>query len=94
VTSKTDHRIGLTPVFKRLSFHLMLKGAGTYPSPLPNYDTVIVRSLYDFTTPSDENIPSQGAVVVEWYKNGRRERWCEFGCRVVGGGGAPIMHEV
>lgn len=81
-------------MFKRLAFSYLLKGVGRYKSELPDYDEVVVRSLYDFATPSDDSIPSQGGAVVEFHRGGRRIRWIEFGCRVVGGGGSPIVHEV
>lgn len=81
-------------MLKRMAFHYLLKGKGTYPSESPSYDQVVVRSLYDWVTPQDDNLPSQGGVVVEFMREGKRVRWVEFGCRVVGGGGAPIVREV
>lgn len=81
-------------MLKRRAFHYLQKGIGTYPSDHPAYDTVVVRSLYDWTTPSDEAMPSQGGLVVEFHRGGKRVRWVEFGCRVVGGGGDPIVREV
>jgi hypothetical protein len=92
--SRVDHKLGLTPVFKRLAFHYLQKGLGEYPIDHPQYDKVVVRSLYDWRTPTDDNIPSQGGVEVGFYRAGRRVRWVEFGCRVIGGGGEPIIREV
>lgn len=92
--SRVEHRLGLTPVFKRLAFSFLQRGLGEYAIEHPQYDKVIVRSLYDWQSPVDENIPSQGGVVVEFFRAGKRVRWVEFGCRVIGGGGEPIVREV
>ena len=81
-------------MLKRRAFHYLLRGAGRYASDHPAYDAVVVKSLYDWATPEDDAIPSQGGVVVEFHKDGKRVRWVEFGCRVIGGGGQPIVHEV
>lgn len=94
MTARTDHKLGLTPMLKRTAFHYLLKGIGEYPSNLPSYDKVVVRSLYDWQTPQDEELPSQGGVVVEFWRGGKRIRWVDFGCRVVGGGGEPVLREV
>ena len=95
MTTRTEHKLGLTNVFKRVAFHMLLKGLGTHKSPLPSYDKVVVRELYDFVSPSgDDSVPSQGGIVVEFYANGRREKWIDFGIRTTGGGGAPILTEV
>lgn len=92
--SKVDHRLGLTPVFKRLAFHYLQKGVGEHKIDHPAYDKVVVRSLYDWSTPSNPDVPSQGGVAVEFWREGKRLRWVEFGCRVVGGGGDPIIREI
>ncbi len=92
--TRADHKLGLTPMLKRTAFHYLQKGLGEHASIDPSYDKVVVKSLYDWTTPSDEDIPSQGGMVVEFWKDGRRVRWIDFTCRVGGGGGAPIMREV
>jgi hypothetical protein len=92
--SRVDHKLGLTPVFKRLAFHYLLRGLGEHPIDHPQYDKVVVKSLYDWRTPTDDNVPSQGGVVVEFHRGGKRVRWVEFGCRVIGGGGEPIVREV
>ncbi len=94
MTQRTDHKLGLTPMLKRTAFHYLQKGLGEHPSIDPSYDKVVVKPLYDWQTPLDEDIPSQGGVVVEFWKDGRRLRWIDFVCRVAGGGGAPIMREV
>lgn len=92
--SRIEHKLGLTPVFKRLAFSFLQRGLGEYPIEHPQYDKVVVRPLYDWTSPVDENIPSQGGVLVEFFRAGRRVRWIEFGCRVIGGGGETIVREV
>lgn len=94
MTQRTDHKLGLTPMLKRLAFNYLLRGLGEHTSIDPNYDKVVVKSLYDWQTPGNSDIPSQGGVVVEFWKDGRRVRWIDFACRVAGGGGAPIVREV
>lgn len=81
-------------MLKRRAFHYLLRGVGTYVSDHPAFDTVVVKPLYDWKAPPDEAIPGQGGAVVEFHKDGKRVRWVEFGCRVVGGGGDPIVREV
>ena len=88
-----DHKLGLTPVLKRRAFSYLQRGIGTYPSDHPAYDEIVVKPLYDWKTPSDD-IPGQGGIVVEFHRAGQRIRWVEFGCRVIGGGGEPIVREV
>lgn len=94
MSGKTDHKLGLTPMLKRTAFHYLLKGVGEYVPQHPAYDKIVVRSLYDWQTPSDENLPSQGGAVVEFWAGGKRVRWVDFGCRVVGGGGESVLREV
>lgn len=81
-------------MLKRTAFNYLLKGIGEHPSTHPAYDKVVVRSLYDWQTPHDDVLPSQGGVVVEFWRDGKRVRWVDFGCRVVGGGGDPVVREV
>lgn len=94
MTARSDHAIGLTPMLKRQAFHFLLKGTGTHASIDPAYDKVVVRSLYDWQTPADGSVPSQGGVIVEFWRDGARIRWVDFGCRAVGGGGPPTLREV
>ena len=89
--SKVEHRLGLTPVLKRLAFSYLQRGIGAHAIDHPQYDKVVVRSLYDWNTPTDDSVPSQGGIVVEFMRAGKRVRWIEFGCRVIGGGGEPII---
>jgi hypothetical protein len=92
--SRLDHKLGLTPMLKRRAFHYLQRGIGRYESDHPAYDSIVVKSLYDWQTPTDDSVPGQGAMVVEFHKDGKRVRWVEFGCRIVGGGGEPIVREV
>lgn len=58
--SKVEHRLGLTPVLKRLAFSYLQRGIGAHAIDHPQYDKVVVRSLYDWNTPTDDSVPSQG----------------------------------
>lgn len=91
MTAKVEHKLGLTPVLKRLAWYYLRKGLGSHAIEHPLYDEVIVRDLYDWHTPDDEALPPQGGLVVEFMALGERVRWVEFGCRFVGGGGAAIV---
>jgi hypothetical protein len=92
--AREHHRVGVTPVLKRLAFSYLKNGVGTWPIRHPLYDAVVVKQLYDWTTLSDTEAPGQGAIVVEFHRQGRRIRWVEFAARVVGAGGEPIVREV
>lgn len=92
--NRLEHKLGLTAVFKRLAFSFLQRGLGEHRIDHPQYDKVIVRPLYDWSTPTDESVPSQGGIIVEFYREGNRVRWVEFGCRVIGGGGESIIREV
>lgn len=81
-------------MLKRRAFHYLQRGVGRFESDHPAYDVVVVKPLYDWKMPQDDSIPGQGGMVVEFHKDGRRVRWVEFGCRVIGGGGEPIVREV
>lgn len=88
--TRTEHRLGLTPVFKRYAFHYLKKGLGSHAVEPPYdqfYDEVIVRLLYDWHSP-DNGLPPQGGLVVEFWWCGEKVRWAEFGCRYSGGGTA------
>ena len=95
--SRVEHSLGLTPVFKRLSFYYLRKGIGSHAVEPPYdvfYDEVVVRVLYEWHMPNGAHYPPQGGLVVEFMYRGERVRWAEFGCRYVGGGGQSIMREV
>lgn len=96
MASRAEHRAGLTPILKRLAFYYLGKGVGTHRiENHPSYDEAVVRQLYDFAVPEalEDDLPPQGAFVVEFRSGGRRIRWVEFGVRCIGGGGEPIMRE-
>lgn len=91
--SKVEHKLGLTPVLKRLAFYFLKRGLGTHECDHAPYDKVIVRELYGWTSPGADQ-PAQGGIAVEFHQNGKRIRWVEFAVRDVGGGGEPIVREL
>ena len=89
--TRSEHRLGLTPVFKRLAFRYLGKGLGSHAVEPPYdqfYDEVVVRMLYDWCVPADVAVPPQGSFIVEFRFQGEKVRWAEFGCRYTGGGTA------
>ena len=87
--TRAEHRLGLTPVFKRLAFRYLKKGVGSHAVEAPYdqfYDEVVVRVLYDWHVPEGKELPAQGGFIVEFMRLGERVRWAEFGCRFTGGG--------
>jgi hypothetical protein len=90
--SKTEHLLGLTSALRRVAWAYLRRGEGTYSTDLLGYDRVVVRELYAVQAP--DGAPPQGCFVVEFWRDGQRVRWLEWGCRVVGGGGEPIIREV
>jgi hypothetical protein len=89
--TRSEHRLGLTPVFKRYAFHYLKKGLGSHAVEPPYdqfYDEVVVRMLYDWCAPAGADVPPQGGFIVEFRYQGERIRWAEFGCRYTGGGTA------
>lgn len=93
-TKITDHSLGVTPiVIKRAAYYLQL-GIGEYFPEHPHYDKITVEKLYDIA--QNPLIPSEWSlgVVVSFYKNNRRIRWIDFGCRITGAGGDSLMKEV
>jgi len=95
--SRVEHKLGLTPVFKRLAWYYLQKGIGSHAVEEPYdefYDEVVVRGLYDWHTPDDRRYPAQGGLVVEFMCEGERVRWAEFGCHYVGGGGLEILKKI
>ncbi len=94
--SRAEHRVGITPVFKRIAFHYLKKGVGSHAVEPPfdaTYDEVVVRELYEWHTPNDDKYPPRGGLVVEFWWMGQKVRWVEFGCNYIGGGGTPILRE-
>jgi len=93
--SKTEVRLGLNPAFLRIAYYYLRLGEGKYvPEHHPHYDEVIVRELYEFG--ENPTVPGEyaGGMVVEFFKAGRRLRFVELRCQVVGGGGDSIIHSV
>jgi hypothetical protein len=90
--SKVEHLLGLTPALKRVAWAYLRRGEGVYSTDLLGFDRVVVKELYPLQSPADA--PPQGGMIVEFWRVGRRVRWLDFGCRVTGGGGDPIIREV
>lgn len=91
--SRVEHKLGLTSTLKRIAFYYLKKGLGEHPCEHESYDKVVVRELYGWSTPTLD-APAQGGIVVEFWRDGRRVRWVDIGCRVIGGGGESILREV
>lgn len=91
---KVEHKLGLTPVLKRLAWHYLQKGIGSHAIEHHVYDEVIVKQLYDWHAPENRDLPEQGGMVVAFMRVGERVRWVEFGVRFTGGGGESIIREV
>jgi hypothetical protein len=91
--NKTEHMLGLTGPMKRLAYDFLKKGLGRHACNSFGFDEVVVRELYEWTSPGGD-LPAQGGLVVEFRSGGKRVRWVEFACRDVGGGGEPILREV
>lgn len=91
---RSDHQIGITPIIlKRAGYYLSL-GVGVYHPNHPHFDKVVVSSTYSLTANPENDLEwSQGALVA-FYKDDRRVRWVDFGCRVTGVGGDSIIREV
>lgn len=94
---KADIRLGLTPAFKRIAYHYLLRGVGTHvpvETPHPHYSKVVVRELYEFRENPHDETAHAGGVVVEFFREDRKVRWVEFRCSPVGGGGTPLIRAV
>lgn len=84
---KTETRLGVTPIFQRLAYSYLCRGFGEHPIRDWPYDRVVVRELYPWRSNPNDPLEYQGGIVVEFYKNEKRERFVEFGVRRVGAGG-------
>lgn len=94
MSNKEDHLAGITPIVIRRAAYYLSLGEGEYFPEHPHYDKVTVERTYDITqNPLDELEWSMG-MIVNFHKDGRRVRWIEFGCRLIGAGGDPIVQEV
>lgn len=96
MSRRDDHRIGLTPLMIRRAAYYLKLGQGDYYPCHPHFDKVVVSTSYDIRQPCSDvggDEWSQG-MLVSFYKEGRRIRWLEFGCRLVGAGGDSIVKPV
>lgn len=86
--------MGITPIVVRRAFYYLSLGIGEYYPEHPHFDKVTVEQLYEPTPhPGSESEWSMG-IVVSFYKNRRRVRWVDFGCRLTGAGGDSILQKV
>lgn len=93
-TSTLDHSFGITPiVIKRAAYYLTL-GLGEYLPTHPHYDKVVVEKLYDITINPANPLEWSLGIVVSFYKDSRRIRWIDFGCRITGTGGDSLLRKV
>lgn len=93
--SKTEIRLGLTPITKRLAYYFVCRGIGQYPMvDHPHYDCAVVSEMYPWQ-PNPEN-PDEcaGGLKVSFFKAGKRIRFVEFNVRCVGGGGQEAIRRV
>jgi len=89
-----DHRIGITPIVLRRAAYYLALGEGIYFPDHPHFDRVVVRKSYAFAqNPNNAREWSLG-VEVAFYRNKRKIRWVEFGCRTVGAGGDDILRVI
>lgn len=90
----SDHALGITPILiKRAAYYLSL-GIGEYTPDHPHFDKVVVSKLYDIVNNPENPFEWSMGIVVAFYKDGRKIRWIDFGARVTGAGGDPILREV
>jgi hypothetical protein len=93
-TSTIDHSLGVTPiVIKRAAYYLCL-GLGEYFPSHPHYDRVVVEKLYDIVNNPHNSLEWSMGIVVSFYKENRRMRWVDFGCRITGVGGDSLLRKV
>lgn len=94
LSTTSDHSIGITPILiKRAAYYLAL-GIGEYYPEHPHFDKVIVSTLYDVMPNPENSTEWSTGMRVEFYQRERCTRWIEFGCRLTGAGGDPIMKKV
>lgn len=94
--TKTETKLGLTNILKRLAYSYLTKGFGKHPIDHDVYDEVEVEQLYPWMpNPVESGNPEHGAgIKVTFYRKGERVRWVEFSIRAVGGGGNPSVFRV
>lgn len=94
MSQKDDHLMGITPIVIRRAAYYLKLGEGTYFPEHPHFDKVVVETSYDVVQNRDHPEEWSQGMQVNFYKEGRRIRWVEFGCRLVGAGGDDIMKMV
>ncbi len=94
MTKADDHRIGITPIVLRRAAYYVTLGVGTYFPDHPHFDRVEVRKTYDFVPSQKSEYEWSLGLEVAFYRQERKIRWVEFGCRTVGAGGDDILRVV
>lgn len=94
--TKTETKLGLTNIIKRLAYSYLTRGFGKYKIDHDIYDEVEVSALYSWMpNPVRGGSAEHGAgIKVTFYREGQRVRWVEFSVRDVGGGGDPSVFRV
>lgn len=94
--TKTETRLGLTNILKRLAYNYLIKGFGKHDIDHDVYDKVEVSPLYPWmSNPVRGEGTEHGAgIKVTFYRQGQRVRWVDFSVRDVGGGGDPSIFSV
>ena len=93
--SKSETILGLTPIMKRLAYHFLCRGFGRYKiKDHPFYDEAEVKELYPWMPNPENQDEYGGAIIVSFFKKGRRIRFVEFGTRFIGGGGDETIRRV
>jgi hypothetical protein len=93
--TRTETKLGLTPITKRLAYYFVCCGVGTYEMvDHPHYDEAKVEELYPWN-PNPQNKDEYGAGLrVTFFKDGERIRYVEFNIRCVGGGGKEAIRRI
>jgi len=94
MSRKDDHMMGITPITLRRAGYYLSLGTGVYYPDHPHFDQVVVEQTYPVTQHPEVSAEWSQGMQINFYKDGRRVRWVEFGCRLVGAGGDAILHEV
>ena len=89
--SRAARKLGLTPILVRLAWSFVLKGVGTHYIDHKDYDNVVVTSMYSWTVVDNEG---QGGTLVAFRASRETIKTVEFGTRVIGGRGDPIVRQV
>jgi hypothetical protein len=94
MSTKDDHRMGITPILLRRAAYYLSLGVGEYHPVHPHFDKVTVSPIYELTQNPVE--PSEWALGlrVSFFQGSHCVRWVEFSCRTVGAGGDDILQKV